>query len=336
MMSESPTHTESAMSARRDRRLLLAAASAAALHAAIPASAGEAFPSRPITLILPFPAGGVSDTQLRALSVAVAKELGQPIIIVNRPGNGGTLAPAAMARSAAPDGYTIALAVRTLLRLPHLSKVSFDPLKDFTYLIGLSGFSFGVVVRHDAPWMTLKELLDDARARPGAIAYGAAGRGSSGHVAMERLAKAAGVRLNFVPYKGTSEETNDLLGGHIAAYADPGWGPMLESGRVRVLATMGDARLKRWPQVPTLKDLGYDIVVTSPIGLIGPRGMNPAVVARLHDSFHRAMEDAAYVRAMEQNDQVPEYLGSEDYARSAAREFARERAFVQELGITLE
>jgi tripartite-type tricarboxylate transporter receptor subunit TctC len=127
-----------------------------------------------------------------------------------------------------------------------------------------------------------------------------------------------------------------LLGGHVAAYADPGWGALLESGKVRVLATMGEARLKRWPQIPTLKELGYDLVVTSPIGLIGPRGMDPAVVARLHDAFRKAMSDPAYVRAMEQNDQIPEYLGSEAYSQSAVREVAREKTFVQELGITLE
>ena len=162
------------------------------------------------------------------------------------------------------------------------------------------------------------------------------GRGSSGHVAMERLARAAGVRLNFVPYKGTAEVTNDLLGGHIGVYSDAGWGGVLESGRVRVLATMGETRPKRWPQVPTLKELGYDIVVTSPIGLIGPRGMDPAIVARLHDALRKAMNDPAYVRAMDQNDQIPEYLGSEAYAQSAAREFAREKVLMQELGITLE
>jgi tripartite-type tricarboxylate transporter receptor subunit TctC len=328
--------TPSACPALLGRRLLLALASACTLMTAVPTHAADPFPVRPITLILPFPAGGVSDVQLRALAAAASKELGQPIVVVNRPGNGGTLAPVAMARSSAPDGYTIALAVRTLLRLPHLSKVNYDPLHDFTYIIGLSGFSFGIVVRDDAPWKTLKDMLDDARGRSGAIAYGATGRGSSGHVAMERLARAAGVRLNFVPYKGTAEVTNDLLGGHIGVYSDAGWGGVLESGRVRVLATMGETRPKRWPQVPTLKELGYDIVVTSPIGLIGPRGMDPAIVARLHDALRKAMSDPAYVRAMDQNDQIPEYLGSEAYAQSAPREFAREKVLMQELGITLE
>lgn len=317
------------------RRRLALASMAAALG--WPATGrAQAFPTRPLTLILPFPPGGVSDTQLRALADAAARDLGQPVVVQNRPGNGGTLAPASMAKSSAPDGYTVALAVRTLWRLPHLTKTSYDPLTDFSYIIGLSGFSFGIVVRADAPWKTLKDLLDDARVQPGAIAYGASGRGSSGHLAMERLARAAGVKFNFVPYKGTTEEVNDLLGGHLAAYADPGWGSLIESGKVRVLTTMTESRLKRWPQIPTLKDAGYDIVVTSPIGIVGPKGMDPKVVRRLHDAFFRATTDPAYVRSMEQFDQVPEYLGSEDYARAAAREVPRERAFVQDLGITLD
>jgi tripartite-type tricarboxylate transporter receptor subunit TctC len=105
---------------------------------------------------------------------------------------------------------------------------------------------------------------------------------------------------------------------------------------VRVLATMTDSRLKRWPQIPTLKDAGHDIVVTSPIGIVGPKGMEARVVRRLHDAFLKATSDPAYLRSMEQFDQVPEYLGSEDYARAAAREVPREKAFVQELGITLD
>jgi len=316
------------------RRFALAGMTAALGWPAV--GMAQVFPAKPVTLILPFPPGGVSDTQLRALAEAAGKNLGQPVVVQNRPGNGGTLAPASMAKSSPPDGYTVALAVRTLWRLPHLTKTTYDPLSDFTYIIGLSGFSFGVVVRADAPWKTLKDLLDDARAKPGVIAYGASGRGSSGHVAMERLARAAGVKFTFVPYKGTAEEVNDLLGGHVAAYADPGWGSLLEGGKVRVLATMTEAPLKRWPQIPTLKDAGYDIVVTSPIGIVGPKGMDPKIVLRLHDAFHKAMGDQAYLRSMEQFDQVPEYLSSEDYARAAAREVPREKAFVRELGITLD
>ncbi|MFC5521956.1 tripartite tricarboxylate transporter substrate binding protein [Polaromonas jejuensis] len=312
--------------------LLLAAAVLAGLS---PAHA-ETYPSKPITLILPFPPGGATDVQIRALAQAASKDLGQPLVIVNRPGVGGTLGPAGMAQSAAPDGYTISLVAATLFRLPHLMKVSYDPVTDFTYLICLTGYTNGIVVRQDAPWKTLQDLLADAKKNPGTVSYGATGRGSGGHIAAERLAKAAGVRLNFIPFKGIAEESTALLGGHLMVISDPGWGALAESGKARVLATLGDSRLKRWPQVPTLKELGYDIVVNSPIGLAGPKGMDPKVVKVLHDAFRKAMSDPGYLRVLEQNDQVPIYMGSEDYRKYAIEQTAREKLFVQELGIKLD
>ena len=298
--------------------------------------AAEAFPTKPITLILPFPPGGATDVQLRALALAAQRELGQPIVIVNRPGVGGTLGPAAMAQSAAPDGYTISLIAATLFRLPHLMKVSYDPVADFSYLICLTGYTNGLLVRQDAPWKTVQDLLADARKQPGAISFGSTGRGSSGHIAMERLARAAGVQFNFIPYKGMAEETAALLGGHLMVISDPGWGALAESGKARVLATLGEARLKRWPEVPTLRELGFDLVVNSPIGLAGPKGMDPKVVKVLHDAFRKAMADPAFNRALEQNDQVPLYLSAEDYSRYAAEQTAREKVFVQELGLKLD
>lgn len=298
--------------------------------------AAEAYPSKPITLILPFPPGGATDVKLRALALAAQRELGQPIVIVNRPGVGGTLGPAAMAQSAAPDGYTIALIAATLFRLPHLMKVSYDPVADFSYLICLTGYTNGLVVRQDAPWKTVQDLLADARKQPGAISFGSTGRGSSGHIAMERLARAAGVQFNFIPYKGMAEETAALLGGHLMVISDPGWGALAESGKARVLATLGESRLKRWPEVPTLRELGFDLVVNSPIGLAGPRGMDPKVVKVLHDAFRKAMADPGFNRALEQNDQVPLYLSAEDYTRYAAEQTAREKVFVQELGLKLD
>ncbi|MDD0808931.1 tripartite tricarboxylate transporter substrate binding protein [Curvibacter sp. RS43] len=296
----------------------------------------EAYPSRPITLILPFPPGGATDVQIRALAQAASRELGQPILISNRPGVGGTLGPAGMAQTAAPDGYTVSLIAATLFRLPHLMKVSFDPVADFSYLICLTGYTNGLVVRQDAPWKTVQDLLADARRQPGAINYGSTGKGSGGHIAMERLARAAGVQFNFIPYKGMAEETAALLGGHLMVISDPGWGALAESGKARVLATLGESRLKRWPQVPTLRELGHDIVVNSPIGLAGPKGMSPKVVQVLHDAFRKAMNDPGFVRALEQNDQVPLYMSAEDYTRYAAEQTAREKVFVQELGLKLD
>ena len=305
-----------------------------ALQLSAPALA-DSYPSRPIELIIPFPPGGPTDTQLRSLAQAASRQLGQPIVIVNRPGAAGTLGPAAMARNAKPDGYTIAVVVATLYRMPHLMKVDYHPVRDFSYLIMLTGFTNGIVVRADAPWANLQELLADAKARPQEISFGSTGTGSAGHIAMERLLRMAGAQMNFIPYKGGAEETAALLGGHLDVISDPGWGPMVDAGKARVLATLGRQRLKRFAQVPTLRELGFDIVVESPIGLTGPRGMDAAVVKKLHDAFRSAMNDPSYERALEINDQVPLYMGSENYSRYVAEQTEIEKNLIGELGIKL-
>ena len=281
-------------------------------------------------------AGGATDAQMRAIALALGKEIGQTVVVVNQPGLAGTLAPAAMARSAAPDGYTISVVPATLFRLLHLQKVNYDPVTDFTYIINLTGYTNGLVVRDDAPWKTLQDLLDDAKRRPGQISYSSTGVGSGGHIAMERLSRAVGVKLNFIPFKGMAEETSALLGGHIDVISDPGWGALVESGKARVLATLGDKRLKRWPQVPTLKEMGHDITVNSPVGIVGPKGMDPALVKTLHDAFQRAMKDPAYQRALELYDQPDLYMSSAAYQQYAAEQTAREKTFIEQLGIKLQ
>ena len=320
------------------RRQALGALAASAMCLAAPAALAQppAYPHKPVTLILPFPAGGATDAQMRAIALALGKEIGQTVVVVNQPGLAGTLAPAAMARSAAPDGYTISDVPATLFRLLHLQKVNYDPVTDFTYIINLTGYTNGLVVRDDAPWKTLQDLLDDAKRRPGQISYSSTGVGSGGHIAMERLSRAVGVKLNFIPFKGMAEETSALLGGHIDVISDPGWGALVESGKARVLATLGDKRLKRWPQVPTLKEMGLDITVNSPVGIVGPKGMDPALVKTLHDAFQRAMKDPAYQRALELYDQPDLYMSSAAYQQYAAEQTAREKTFIEQLGIKLQ
>src|SRR5690606_3367790 len=174
----------------------------------------QSYPSRAIELTVPFPAGGATDIQARALGVAMGRHLGQDVIVVNKPGVSGTLGPATMARNA-PDGYSIGVLPATLYRVPHLQQVNFDTLKDFTYIANVTDYTFGLIVAKDARWNSLAELLAYAKENPGKVSYGTVGAGSTGHIAMERLAKAAGVSFNYVPYKGASEQYTALLGGHI-------------------------------------------------------------------------------------------------------------------------
>ena len=294
----------------------------------------QSFPARPVTLIVPWPAGGSTDVGMRALATATEKHLGQSIVIENRPGGSGTLSPGQMAATAKPDGYTVAQIPISVFRFPFMQKTTFDPATDFTYIIGVSGYTFGVVVKNDAPWKTFPELLVEAKANPGKINYGTPGPGTSLHITMEQIAKRQGLKWTHVPFKGNAEAMNALLGGHIDALADSsGWAQLVNAGRFRLLVTWGAARTKNWPTVPTLREIGIDMVANSPFGIAGPKGMDPKVVKALHDAFKKGLEDPSYVEAMAKLDMEQFYLSSEDYQKFALQQIEEARRFIAELGL---
>jgi tripartite-type tricarboxylate transporter receptor subunit TctC len=320
-----------AMTLRR-RTFLRLTAGAAALPAATRFANAQAFPSKPVTFIVPWTPGGTTDVALRALATATEKHLGRSLVIENRPGAGGTLGPAQMASLAKPDGYTVAQLAITIFRLPFMSRTSFDPTKDFTYIIGLSGYTFGVVVRSDAPWKTFHELLAAAKANPGTITYGTPGAGTSLHITMEQIARQQGVKLIHVPFKGTAESTTALLGGHIHALADAtGWAQQVNERKLRLLVSWGASRTKNWPTVPTLREIGIDIVSNSPYGIGGPKGMDPEIVKILHDAFKKGLDEPSNVAAMAQFDQERFYLSSEEYHAFAMQQIAHEKRMIEEL-----
>jgi len=316
----------------------------ALIHIAVGAAAlaapwsvhAQAFPSKPITLILPFPPGGSFDPILRALCNAAAQELGQPIVLMHKPGGGGVTGTANLATMTEADGYTVAVMHNSVIRQPLVMKTAWDPLKDFTYLIGLAGLSTGIVVAADAKWQTLSELLADAKARPGLLSWGNVGAISVNRIYAERLAKSAGVRFNMIPFKGGSEAFQALLGHHLDVYGDPGFGAMATSGKVRVLATFTEQRLKRWPQVPTVKELGHHFVIESPIGLVAPKNLDPAIAARLHAAFRKAMDNAEYLRVLDEFDLYPRYLSADAYRSYAVAQLAKEKALLDESGFKPE
>jgi tripartite-type tricarboxylate transporter receptor subunit TctC len=311
------------------QRTLLAAAAAAWAFSAF---AADTFPSRPITLIVPWPAGGSTDTHLRKLSELASRQLGQPIVIENKPGAGGMLGPLGMARNAAPDGYTLSQLTVAAFRQPYMQKVDWDPLRDFTYIIGVSGYTFGMVVKADSPFKSFDDLIAYARANPGKMSYSSTGTGTSPHLLVEELASKAGVELLHVPYKGNADSTQALLGGHVMAQSDAtGWGKFVDAGSMRLLVTFGEQRT-RWG-APTAKELGYDVVAYSPYGIVGPRGMDPKVVKILHDAFKKAMDDPENLKMLQTLDQVYWYKSPEDYARWAAEDYVSERALIERLGL---
>ena len=317
----------------RRRVLLLAAASALVPLCNAPAQA-QSFPSKPITLVVPWPAGGSTDRHLRALSELASKNLGQPIIIENKPGAGGTLGPGAMALTAKPDGYTISQFPLGMLRVPHMQKTQWQPLNDFSFIIGISGYTFGFTVRADSPYKTFNDYIEAARKQPGVLNYGSTGTGSSPHLLMEEVAINAKVELTHVPFKGNADLQQALLGGHVMAQSDAtGWDKFVDSGQMRLLVTFGEQRTKRWPQVPTAKELGYGVVSTSPYGLVGPKGMDPAVVKALHDAYKKAMDDPKHVELLEQLNQAMWYRNGEDYRKWAVETYAKDKVLIERLGL---
>jgi tripartite-type tricarboxylate transporter receptor subunit TctC len=312
-------------------RFALALGLLVSLHAG-----AQTFPNRPVTFLVPWPPGGSTDLSMRAIAVIAEKHLGQRIVIENRPGVSGTMGAQALAGGARPDGYTIAQMPITVFRLPHMMKTPYDPMQDFTWIVHLTGYTFGVVVRADSPWKTWGDVIAHARANPGKLTYATPGNGTSLHITMENIAQRDGIQWTQVPFKGYAEGATALLGGHVDLHSDSsGWAESVNAGKLRLLVVWTGQRTKRFPNVPTLKELGYPIVSTSPYGLAGPKGMDPAVTKTLHDAFKKALEDPEYVKFMEKFDQEPFYLGSEDYAALARKTFEEERIAIQRLNLKM-
>jgi len=300
---------------------------------ALPALAAE-FPTKALTLICPWPPGGSTDVSMRVVAETTSKHLGHPVIIENKAGGSGTVGPATMAATAKPDGYTLSQIPITVFRFPYMMKVTWDPLKDFSYIIHLTGYTFGVVVKADAPWKTWNEFIAYAKGNPGKVTYATPGAGTTLHITMERIALKQGIKWIQVPMKGGAETSPAVLGGHVTATADStGWAPLVDAGQLRLLVTWGNQRTKRWPQVPTLQELGYGIISNSPFGIAGPKGMDPKVVKILHDAFKKGMEDPAYQKILEKLDMEAFYKNTEDYVKYVKELCAEEKEIVEKLGL---
>jgi tripartite-type tricarboxylate transporter receptor subunit TctC len=298
------------------------------------AQSGAGYPSRPINLWIPWPAGGATDLTLRILAELAARSLGQKIIIENRAGAGGTLAMPVL-QQAAPDGYTIAQMPQPVFRAPWVQKLMWDPIRDTTAIIQVSGVTFGVVVPASSAFQSLDDLLQWAREHPGELTVSTNGVGTTPHLVMDDLMARRGATYVHVPYKGTAEQMVAVSSGQVMAGVNSnGFAPFVDSGRLRLLVTFGEQRTTRWPQVPTLKELGYGIVATSPYGLAGPRGLPSAVVQTLHRAFKTAMYDPAHIAELAKYDQELAYLGPEDYAQAMREAYQAERRVVERLGLT--
>jgi tripartite-type tricarboxylate transporter receptor subunit TctC len=287
------------------RRRVLAGAAALALALSLAAEAQEAFPSRPITVVAPFPPGGVADLTARPVAAAMEKVLKNPVAVVNKTGAAGAVGMQFVATSK-PDGYTLLLALSSISIIPEADKIFGRPpaftVDQFAPIALISADPTILVVRAESPWKTAAEFIEDARKRPGQISYSSSGIYGTLHMAMELLSHAAGVKLRHIPTTGAGPALNAILGGHVDALAS---GPAvilphIKAGKLRALAGWGDKRVAALPEVPTFRELGFpDAEFYIWAGLFAPKGTPEPVLARLREATRAAVAEPEFKAAMD-------------------------------------
>lgn len=321
--------------ARLSRRGFLSATSAAALATALPAARAQApFPSKPVQLIVPWPAGGQTDLTIRILAEEAEPLLGQPVIVINKPGAAGTLVAPTL-KAAEPDGHTIGQVPITVYRHALMNHVPWDPVHDLAPIVQVSGVSFGLLVPTSSPFRTVNDLIDWAIKRPGELILGSTGVGTTAHLAMEEILLQHNVKYVHVPYKGTADQMLAIAGSQIMAGVNStGFAPWVDKGQMRLLATFNAARNPRWPDAPTMRELGYpQAVYTSPWGLAAPAGTPEAVIQKLHDAFRRAMNSEKHTSALAKYDQSLDYLNTRDYRQAVLATVEREKKLLARMNL---
>ena len=313
------------------RQFVLGSLAAASLPLAGTCALAAGYPDRPLTFICPWPAGGTADVTMRALCAAAGKELGQSVVVDNKAGASGMIGLKALA-SAKPDGYTIGQIPISVTRFSQLGTVQIDPLKDLAYIARVSGQTFGIAVRAEAPWKTLKDLVADAKANPEKITYATAGLGGATHVGMEEFAIAAGAKFTSVPYKGGAEALQGVLGGQVDVLADSSsWSPHVKAGKLRLLATWGEQRTTEFKDVPTLRESGFNVVVDAPNGIGAPKGLPADVLARLRAAFKVAAASPEFAAACARIDAPLMYLDAPEYEKYVAASVAKDKMLIERL-----
>jgi len=250
----------------------------------------DEYPIRHITLIVPYAAGGSVDAIARPLANAAKGYLGQPVIVEDKPGGAGIVS-AKLVLTKSPDGYNIGItSLNPILISYHMGKLDFHPTDDFTYIMRLCGFSFGITVKADSPWKSIQEFIQYCQENPKKVNYASAGVGSTGHLHMEEFASTARIQLTHVPYRSGTESNTAVLGGHVDALSDATWHPLVDAGKLRLLLIYASNRSPNYPQVPTSAELGYGRGREAAIVIFGPKGLPQPIVKKLHDVFRMAMD----------------------------------------------
>ena len=310
------------------RRIILGLA--LAMGAFAPAL-GQQFPTKEVSIIIPYAPGGATDLVFRALANSTQKYLGRAVVVVNRPGGGGTVG-VVEAQRAKPDGYTLVTAITPLTILPHQVKTTFT-YKDFEPIINVVQDPVMFQVQAQAPWQTLQEFLDYARKNPGIITVGNSGAGGGVHLIALAFEKAAGVKFNHIPFAGGGPSVTALLGGHINAVSvsPPEGIPQVKAGKLRIMALFSERRMSDFPEVATVREQGVDFALGQWRGLAAPKGTPPEAIGILHDAFKKGMEDPAFVKNAADMSVTLAYIGPADFGRLMAADHERFGKLVAEI-----
>ena len=304
---------------------------------ALSAAAQSAWPARPITMIVPFPPGGLADLVARPVAEAMSRDLGQPVVIENRAGAGGGIGMGVAAK-AKPDGYTVLLALSSLTVIPEadivLGRQAMFALQDLRPIARFTADPTVLAVRADAPWKTVQQFVDDAKKRPGAINYGSSGSYGTMHVPMEILSQNAGIKMTHVPFTGAGPAVVALLGGQIDAVSS---GPatvlqQVKAGKLRVLAHWGSAPLGALPEAPSLKDAGYNAEYAQWSGLFIPKDTPEPIAQRLRASARAAAQDGKVKDVILNAGSPVLYQDSADFEKYVQTDATRMSAVVKRIG----
>jgi len=314
---------------------IAAVISAVGLLLGAQAASAADYPTRPVKLIVPYSPGGVTDQFGRTFAELASKRLGQSIVIENKTGANGTLGAVQMLNTD-PAGYTITMTPIGVFRMPHIIGTQYDPMKDFTYLASMVGFNYYVVVNAKSPWHSLADLVKYTKDKTGPVSYGTPGAYSSQHIAMAQLGDKAQVDWTHIPYKGDADAITALLGNHIQVIVSASTVlPYVQAGQLRVLASLGDKRTEEMPDVPTLTELGYPVVHTSPVGFAGPKGMDPTVAKKLESVISATYQDPEFQSTMKKLGLSLQYMDSKTYTDYARKIYEGEAQSLKKLAATV-
>lgn len=276
-----------------------------------PLNAAEKYPTKPITIIVPWASGGLANVIMHTLEPTLKKEFGTPVVILEKPGSGGAVGWSTL-QVEKPDGYTLGVASNSIFGATYQTKGRVD-YKQFEPIVGLTQDYFSVTVHVDSPWKKLDEFVNEAKASPGKIRAGSSGTGGIWHICILAFNKAGGVKLTHIPFKGGRKSVTALLGKHIeCTFATPGdMTGVLDTGKLRILALGGPERNPFYPDVPTVKEAGVDLVLGNWRGIIAPKGTPKDRIQIIEKVFARAVKDPRYNEFLEKNRLTNDYVGTE-------------------------